>query len=411
MTRDDLLDIARSALAATEAGALLRRAVSRDGDRLRFGGRSYDLWGFDRVLVVAAGKAAGAMVVALEPLLEGMAFGGVAVTKAGHAPVAPTRSRFLIGGHPVPDEGSVAAGRAVRKLLAGATARTFVIGLISGGASALLEDLRPGVSLESLRLANRALLGSGAPIQAINRVRARLSTIKAGGLLEATGEAEVVVAVLSDVLGDDLAAIGSGPFVPVRGDGSAEEALRQYRVDLGFALPPARARAPRETPPHVVIGNLETLLAAAEGRARELGLAPSRASFPLVGEASSLPPRLLSGGRGLLIAGGEPTVTLGEDFGWGGRMQEFALAAAPLLEGTESLVLAAGSDGTDGPTDAAGALVDGGTVGRIRAAGLDPLACLRRHDAYPALRASGDLLFTGPTGTNVGDLVLAFRAS
>lgn len=409
MRRDDLLDVYRTALATVEAGALLRRAVRRDGLWLRFGERRYDLREFDRILVVAAGKAAGAMVVALEPMLAGVPFEGVAVTKAGHAPAAPTRTRFMIAGHPVPDEGSVRAGRAAIELLAGATSRALVVGLISGGASALLEDSVPGVSLEDLRWANQALLASGAPIQAINRVRARLSRVKAGGLLEAAGEAEVAVAILSDVLGDDLGTIGSGPFFPCEDGASAEDALTEYGVELGFALPARRGSVRRDAPPHLVIGNLETLLAAADRRARQLGLVPHRAPFPLTGEAAALPVRVLGEVPGLTVAGGEPTVALGARFGRGGRMQEFALAAALLIEGTEQVVLAAGSDGTDGPTDAAGALVDGGTIGRVRSAGLDPGAHLARHDAYPALLAAGDLLFTGPTGTNVGDLVLAYR--
>lgn len=411
MDREALIVVYRAALDAANAGTRMRTTVRREGERLRIGDRAYDLREFDYVLIVAAGKAAGAMVTALEAILEGIPYEGIAVTKAGHAPATPTRTRFLIGGHPVPDEGSIAAGRAVRRLLATASPRTLVIGLISGGASALLEDPVPGVTLRDLAQANRALLASGAPIQAMNRVRARLSAIKAGGLLGAAGDAEVAVAVLSDVLDDDLATIGSGPFVASGMGAGAEDVLRAHRVQLGFSLPPARLGTTRPTPPHTVIGNLETLLASAEARAMELGLATIPAPFRLTGEASSLPEPVLAAGDGLVVAGGEPTVTLGEGSGKGGRMQEFALAAALRIEGTGSLVLAAGSDGTDGPTDAAGALVDGGTTARIRAAGLDPLTHLERHDAYPALRAAGDLVFTGPTGTNVGDLVLAYRSA
>ncbi len=365
--RAEGLAIWRAALAAVDPEALVRRhLVVPDG--------------VGAVRVLGAGKAAAAMARGAEAVLGDRLAGGVVVVKDGHG-LPLRRVEVLEAGHPDPDERSEAAGRRLLVEAGKAGVDDVIVGLWSGGGSALIEVPAEGHTLTGIRRSVAAKMAAGADIHALNDLRRSRSAIK-GGKLAAASPARFVNLVLSDVAGDDPAVVASGPAVQP-GDGS------------------------------MVIGSLSVAVDGAAAAARDLGYDVERGS-EVVGEASAVgqalgrTARAVLPGRCLLWAG-EPVVTMGETAGRGGRMQEAALAAALAIEGSDVVVLCAGTDGTDGPTDAAGALVDGGTAGRIRAAGLDPEAHLRGHDAYPALDAAGDLLRTGPTRTNVRDVMVALR--
>lgn len=423
------LDVYLKALAAVRADLLIRRAVAIDSQTLHIGRCAIPRDAFDRIRVVGAGKAAHAMAAALEEALSDLPLQGVVVTKYGHGGRLP-RIRVLEAGHPVPDDASVAGGRAVAEALATTTERDLVLCLISGGASAILELPEEGVSLDDLRATTDTLLRSGAPIGEVNAVRATLSRLKAGGLTRLAAPARVVALVLSDVLGNPLEVIGSGPCVAADADPArAREVLR--RRGLWDLVPPAvrhrlertgARRAGHALPAeHVIVGDIRTALDAAREAARAAGLRPLVLTGWLQGEAREvggvfgamlrdLPRTARETGFDCLIAGGETTVTV-RGTGRGGRSQELALAAAVAATGATPVALvAAGTDGTDGPTDAGGALIDGDTVALGDAAGLSAAAALADNDAYTYLDRVDALIRTGPTHSNVGDLVIAVTA-
>lgn len=420
------LAIYLSALDAVRADRLVLSAVGREGDTLRMDGQAFPLGGYERVYVVGAGKAATGMAQAIEKRLGDHLTEGVVVTKYGHG--GPTRKiRVLEAGHPIPDEGSVAAGRAIHALAQRAGERDLVLVLISGGASALMELPHEGITLDDLRVTTDLLLRAGATIDELNAVRACLSQLKAGGLARAAHPATVVCLVLSDVLGNPLHVIGSGPCVDTPIDPrAAEEITARYAVQdkiparvLEFLshLRPSPLHPVTLSPLHVIVGDIWTALEAARNAALERGLRPCALTGSVRGEAREvaqvfagiardLPRTCQKTGVDCYIAGGETTVTV-RGRGTGGRSQEIACAAVPILDGVEGVaLLAAGTDGTDGPTDAAGGLVTGETMAKARAAGLRVEAALRENDAYPFLQAVDALLLTGPTHSNVGDLVL-----
>jgi len=387
-----------------------------------------------RVVVVGAGKASGAMAAAVEEAWGERVTGGLVVVKDGH--LAETRRVKLVeAGHPVPDERGAAAARDLLALALGAGDQDLVLTLISGGASALTPAPAPPITLGDKQVMTRLLLAAGADINQLNAVRKHCSVLKGGQLARAAAPARVAALLLSDVIGDPIDVIGSGPTAP---DASTfGEALGILdRFDLRQRAPASvRERLERgvrgetaETPKpddaifervvNVVIGNNQLVVDAAASRAAALGLAPHVLTRSLHGEARDAARELvalggeIAAGRGpiappaCLIAGGETTVTVRGD-GIGGRCQEFALAAALELEGRDGMaVLAAGTDGSDGPTDAAGAIADGDSAARARHLGLDPRAHLDRNDSNPVFAALGDLVVTGPTKTNLLDLYL-----
>jgi len=387
-----------------------------------------------RVVVVGAGKASGAMAAAVEEAWGERVTGGLVVVKDGH--LAETRRVKLVeAGHPVPDERGAAAARDLLALALGAGDQDLVLTLISGGASALTPAPAPPITLGDKQVMTRLLLAAGADINQLNAVRKHCSVLKGGQLARAAAPARVAALLLSDVIGDPIDVIGSGPTAP---DASTfGEALGILdRFDLRQRAPASvRERLERgvrgetaETPKpddaifervvNVVIGNNQLVVAAAASRAAALGLAPHVLTRSLHGEARDAARELvalggeIAAGRGpiappaCLIAGGETTVTVRGD-GIGGRCQEFALAAALELEGRDGMaVLAAGTDGSDGPTDAAGAVADGESASRARHQGLDPRAHLYRNDSNRVFAALGDLVITGPTNTNLLDLYL-----
>lgn len=327
--------------------------------------------------IIAVGKAAGAMARAACAAWPDAAC--LVVTKYGHGADAPAGAQVIEAAHPVPDAASLVAGRALQDAISGCAAGSHLLMLVSGGASALAEVPRDGMTLEDLMASTNALLASGAPIGDMNRHRTANSQIKGGKLLAQFGGARVTTLALSDVQGDALATIGSG---------------------IGDAPDPRSF----VFHPHIVASN--TIARDAVAAASDLPVTVNAET--LYGDVSDLVPRIAAdiaaAPPGLFILGGEPVVVLPDAPGKGGRNMALALGLAREIAGLSGLrVLVAGTDGTDGPTDAAGGLVDGQTWAT---SGADALA---RADAYPWLEARGALIRTGPTGTNVADLLIAIK--
>ena len=383
-----------------------------------------------RVLVLGCGKASAAMARAAETVLGERIAEGFVVVKDGY--LVPVRRVALAeAGHPVPDSRGLAASARLLALAEGAREGDLVLFLVSGGGSALTPAPAPPVTLEEKQKVTRFLLASGATIGELNAVRKHLSRFKGGLLARAAWPATVLTLALSDVIGDPLDVIASGPTAPDPTTfATALEVLE--RRGLRGAVPrsvvgrlEAGARGEIEETPkpgdrvfgrvtNVVIGNNALVTGAAVAAAARLGVRPHFLTRELQGEAREVARELVARARQLeppacLIAGGETTVTI-RGKGKGGRCQEFALAAALELQpGERFTVLAAGTDGTDGPTDAAGAIVDESTVARGKAAGADAARALGDNDAYHLLDASGDLIVSGPTNTNLLDLYVVLR--
>jgi len=381
-----------------------------------------------RLIVIGAGKAAAPMAKALEGLFGARIDRGLVVTKDGHG-LPLKHIDVLEASHPVPDSRGMQAAQRIIDLLADTTEKDLVITLLSGGGSALLAAPVPGISLADKIAVTDRLLACGADIGEINCVRKHLSAIKGGQLARAAAPAAMLTLVVSDVIGDPLDVIASGPTVPDPTSFSdAHQVLDKYHLLPGCPdtvrqfLNDGMAGMAPETPgekdlpagfeTRIIAGNRIALKAAAQTACR-LGYHCEIFNRYLSGEARVAAASLAKAAAQAvtrptcLLAGGETTVTLRGD-GQGGRNQEFALAAADAIEGAAHIViLAAGTDGTDGPTDAAGAIVDGGSLARGREAGLEAATCLRNNDSYTFHKASGDLLITGPTRTNVMDIYLA----
>lgn len=381
------------------------------------------------VLVVGAGKAAARMAAGVEAAVPLERLDGAVVTAPG-CTVPLRRIRVAIGSHPLPDERSVAATDEVCRSFGRAPATAAVLALISGGASSLLARPRPPVSLADLIAVNRQLLACGADIVELNAVRKHLSLLQGGGLLLLAGPRPVTTLILSDVVGDDPSVIGSAPTVA--DPTTYADALTVLRRHDLIARVPAVVRALLEAGARgelaetvkpadacalasqvTVIGSNAIARRAAAVKAAALGYEPLVDDAPLVGDTTVAARRwarrlaeLPRGRRWCAIAGGETTVVV-RGTGRGGRNQEFALAAAGALADAPIAALSAGSDGIDGPTDAAGAFVDGRTWERARRLGLHPERALADNDSHRFFERLGDLLRTGPTGTNVMDLKLA----
>ncbi len=417
-------ELQRAALAAVEPAAAVRRHVRREGDALIVADHRYDLRDYERVFVIGGGKAAVPMAAAVADILGDRLTTGVIVTKYGHiisqSPIPNLQT--LEAGHPIPDKNSVRGAQAVADLAHRATARDLVICLISGGGSALLTLPVPGLELADLQALTDALLRSGVTIQELNTVRKHCSRIKGGHLTRLAAPATLVTLVLSDVIGDPLDVIASGPTVPDPTTvADAQAVLERYeirpRCPVPFQETPKPGDPAFERVQHVIVGSNRLAALAAVERAHWLGFSTLLLSTYIEGEAREVAKVAAALAKGVrahgdplpppacLVWGGETTVTVRGE-GKGGRNQELALAAALALEGWPGvLVMALATDGTDGPTDAAGAVVTGETVARARALGLDGWAALEDNDSYSFFDALGDLLRTGPTGTNVNDLL------
>jgi hydroxypyruvate reductase len=428
--REAALAIWRSALAAAAVDPLVRSALRLDGDALSCGPFSADLARVERVIVLGCGKAGASMARAVESVLGDRIAEGFVVVKDGYT--LPTRIVELAeAGHPVPDRRGAAAARRLLAMAESAGARDLVIFLVSGGGSALMPAPPPPITLGEKQDVTRVLLGAGATIGELNAVRKHLSVLKGGQLARAAAPAPVVALLLSDVIGDPLDVIASGPTAPDPTTfADALEVLGRRGV-LDRVAPSVRnrleagargeiAETPKPGDPlfasvtHVVVGNNRRVVDAAARSAEALGYRARVATAAVEGEARDVALKLTAEARSLappacLVAGGETTVTV-HGRGQGGRCQEFALAAALSVRADDELtVLAAGTDGTDGPTDAAGAVVDAGTIARGRGEGRDPDLALRDNDAHTFLRAAGDLVVTGPTFTNLLDLYIVLH--
>lgn len=432
--RRDATRILDAALRAVDPYRAVLHAVRRDGELVLADAQEYDLGAISRVLVVGAGKASARMARALEELLGPRITGGVIVVKDGYT--EPLRhARLVEAGHPLPDARGERGAREVLDVASGAGETDLVICCISGGGSALLPLPVDGVTLEEMVATTDLLLRSGGSINDVNAVRKHLSRIAGGQLARAATPAAVLTLLVSDVVGNPVDVIASGPTAPdptTYGDAISVLDRRGLRGRVPASvvrhLLRGQGREVSETPKpgdpafervqHVVVASVAQACDAASREAASLGYNAPILSTTLQGEAREVArdiawfaQEVRASGEPApppccLVFGGETTVTV-RGPGTGGRNQELALAAALDIEGTpDTLIVAFATDGTDGPTDAAGAAADGTTLARARALGLDPNAALARNDAYPFFAALGDLLITGPTNTNVNDLIL-----
>ncbi len=432
--RKDALTIFRAGLKAVDPAGAIKRHVRRRGNILTVGPRSYDLKDYDGIYVIGAGKASAAMARPLEELLGGRLRSGIINVKSGH--IRPLR-RITVNeaGHPVPDEAGQRGTRQIMELLSRTGEKDLVFVLISGGGSALLPAPAPGLTLEDKRQTTQRLLESGAAIQEINAVRKHISAVKGGRLARLAYPSALVSLILSDVIGDSLESIASGPTVP--DSTTFSDCLRiLQKYSITRKVPPgvrrylekgARGKV-EETPKaddpafirtqNLIVGSNIQAVLAAKNKAKALGYNSLVLSTTIEGETreiagmhAALAREILASGHPVrrpacLISGGETTVTI-RGRGLGGRNQEFALAAAIAIDGlTDIVVLSGGTDGTDGPTNAAGAMADGITVARARALGMEAERYLWDNNSYNFFQPLGDLLLTGPTFTNVMDLRL-----
>ena len=407
----------REALAAVDPGPAVRRCLEAEAVSLG-----------PRVRVFAVGKAAEAMAAAASSVLGGRVEAGLVVAPARAA--EPLRGfDFLQADHPIPGRASAVAGRRSLAFVASTPPGVSLLGLLSGGTSALLFAQPPGVSALEVAELNRVLLASGLPVEDVNRVRRRVSSCGAGALARAAGALRPEVLVLSDVLGDRLDVIGSGPFWSggetvvelmawLRGQAVVRRmppGIVRHLENLLQAEGHGERKRPETVAPHRIVASNRDALEAAATACEARGLRPIVVSRAMRGEASRVGKRIaallqcaLAPGsrRHCLLFGGETTVTL-RGAGQGGRNQELALAAAQALAGVRGVsLLAAGTDGRDGPTDAAGAYADGGTRGRAATRGLDAGDCLLENDSNTFFEGEGGVFVTGPSGTNAMDLVL-----
>ncbi len=430
--RDDLHTVFRAALQAVDPGAAIQRHVQRDGHRLRVADRDYDLSRYEALYVVGMGKAGAAMAVAIEELLRDRVRGGHVIVKYGHG--APLRRVTLHeAGHPVPDAAGVKATRTLIECMRERGPQDLIICLISGGGSALSPAPIEGVGLAEKQELTRVLLACGATIHEINALRKHISQLKGGQLARLASPATLITLVLSDVVGDSLDVIASGPTVPDTSTfADCVDILHRYRLldkvpmAIRRHLQAGVAGTVPETPKPgdpafartqtVIVGRNLQALEAASRQAAALGYRTLILSSSIEGETrevakvhAGIAKEVLSSGYptpvpACILSGGETTVTL-RGGGKGGRNQEFALALALEIRHLPGIaVLSGGTDGTDGPTDAAGAVADWTTCARAEQLGLHPRMALANNDAYPFFERLGDLLLTGPTQTNVMDV-------
>ena len=438
--REDARQIWWAGVEAVQPARLVPERLSVDGRSLWVGNYEFDLNAFDRIVIVGAGKASGAMAVAVENVLEGALLQAKKVSGWVNVPadcVEPTRAVRLFAARPAGVNEPTAAGvegtREILRLVSSLGPRDFCLCLISGGGSALLTAPSSGISLETKASLAREIAARGGDIQQLNTVRRELSDVKGGGLARACRAGQMATLILSDVLGDDLELIASGPTVPREPTPAAALAVLEdldllnhpagkvAAVSLQAAsLPRKQGRSPGspdvEHVLNLVIGNNATAVDGAGVEAERRGYSHAMLSATAPERTAEEVARWLADtaasmrrttGPDCLISGGEPTVHLAPEAerGKGGRNQQLALAALASLKDWNGLALVAGgTDGEDGPTDAAGAKVDEQIAAAARRQELDPTEYLRRNDAYSFFEQTGGLITTGPTRTNVCDL-------
>ena len=431
MSRKDAIEIFKAAVEAVQPEKLIPRHVSLTADSITIGDTSFLRSETGKVIVIGAGKASAAMALAIEKILLPVIDSGLIVTKYEHS-LPLSKIQCIEAGHPVPDQNGIEATTRIKLMVSHLDEKDLVIFLASGGASALLADVPVGISLADIRFLAQLLLSSGANIEEINTVRKHLSFIKGGQLSKTVSPAKLISLILSDVNGDDLSVIASGPTV---GDHSSfSEALSIiHRYDLRHKIPDSiihwlndgadgkNAETPYPGDPlfkntvNLLIGTNSVSLRAAELSAVSKGYHVVVVNNKLEGEAEQQAVKFVEACQlydgpvpACLLMGGETTVTI-KGIGMGGRNQHFVLAALCEMQkgGREDLViLSGGTDGTDGPTDAAGAVTDGGSLDYT-----DAPEYLVNNDAYHFFEKNGGLIKTGPTQTNVMDIVVGLISS
>lgn len=425
-------DIFSAAVSAVDPELCVEKHLKLDSGLLRVGDSSYDLDIINNIYLVGFGKASAAMARPVENLLGDRITNGLIITKYGHG-LSLNHCKVFEAGHPLPDENGRVATDALLNLVGSAREDDLVLCLISGGGSALTPAPVDGIDLADKQMITELLLSCGASIHEINTIRKHLSKIKGGQLCRQANGSTMVSLILSDVIGDDLDIIASGATAPDRGTYlDCMNILTRYHLlekAPKLVVTHLQAGCNGQVPETVklesgifrrvsnhIVGSISEALAAAESRAKSLNFNTLILSSTVQGEASEVAKVLSSIAREVrqtdrpidvpacLLCGGETTVTL-YGSGKGGRNMELALAAAIELDGLpETLLLSAGTDGTDGPTDAAGAFVDGNTLTRAAAKSISPHHHLAENDSYPFFKVLDDLLITGPTRTNVMDL-------
>jgi glycerate 2-kinase len=439
--RDHLNLIQTAALRAVDPSPAVRCCLTRTSNILRVADCIWDLDEVARIIVIAVGKAAVPMAQASVEVIGNAPLTGIVVTKDGHAAHhnLPETLRVIEAEHPVPNAAGLAAAEIVAGMLTTTTARDRILLLLSGGASALLPSPVAGVSLADLQTVTENLLRAGATIGEINAVRKHLSRLSGGQLARLAQPAPVVALILSDVVGDPVDVIASGPAAPDPTTYVTAQTLLT-RYNLVGQMPPAVlahlaagvagciAETPKPGDPvfvdvtNVIVGSNRLAAQAAVAEAKRLGYNALLLTTFMEGEAREVAKVTAALAKSIrahsdpvqppacLVWGGETTVTI-HGQGKGGRNQELALAAAVALDSLPDVaLLTLATDGTDGPTDAAGAIVDGCTVELARTAGWNPVTTLADNNAYPLLDAVGALLRTGPTGTNVNDITVLLVA-
>ncbi len=432
--RSDGMEIFIHALKAVDPIEAVKRCLKVEGDDLTVNGKTYSLQDYGHIYVVGAGKAGASMALAVEAILGDRITKGVINVKYGYLSELK-RVKLNEVGHPIPDEKGVSGSQEIAGLLERLGENDLVICLISGGGSALLPSPAEGITLEDKQKMTNLLLECGANINEINAIRKHISELKGGGLARLTYPSTLITLILSDVVGDPLDVIASGPTVPDKSTfGDCMAILKKYNL-LEKVPQSIKGRIQRgvngeieETPKtgspifektqNVIIGSNIIAVKSAEQRARELGYNPLILSTSIEGETrevakvhAAIAKEIVKtnhpiGPPACVISGGETTVTI-RGKGLGGRNQEFVLASALDIQGLKDVVvLSGGTDGTDGPTDAAGAIADVDTVRRARELGLDANVYLEDNDSYHFFEKLEDLLITGPTNTNVMDLRL-----
>ena len=438
MNKEHLIDIYKSAIRAADPFKAVTQNLRVSGSRMTLEGKDYNLREFNRIVVVGAGKAVAPMARAVEEIFGDSIDDGIIIVKYGH-----TRSlrkiRQIEGSHPLPDLNGVRGTKDLIDIVKRADERTLVICLLSGGASSLLVSPMDGIALDDKKEVTELLLKAGATIDELNTVRKHISSVKGGRLAELAHPATLITPVLSDVIGDRLAVIASGPTVP---DSTtfkdAIGVLRKYGLEdkipgrVAKILKDGLEGKIEETPKGcedffkkartIIVAGIKEALVAAKEKAESMGFkteiltselqgAAREAARDLAARAIEAKNTMKAGDKPrCLLFGGETTVTV-KGGGLGGRNQELALAVAIEIEGRDGItLLSAGTDGTDGPTNAAGAIVDGGTLSLAKQYGMDAALYLENNDSYHFFKRLDFLsgkrhhLMTGPTGTNVMDL-------
>ena len=432
--KNECLTIFKAGVKAVDPFQAVNNFLRVEGDFLHLPNHTFKLSAFKNIYVVGAGKAGAYMALALEEILGDRLNGGLVIVKYGHG-VDLKKIKVTEAGHPIPDENGLLGAQTIMDLAKGFTQEDLVFCVISGGGSALLPLPVAGISLKEKQETTRALLRCGAPIHEINRIRKHLSQIKGGGLARAVYPATLVSLIISDVIGNDLGVIASGPTVA---DTSTflecKKILERYhlvsnipRAVRNYILKGTRGKAPETPKPgnvifkktiNLIIGSNIQCLEAAEKKGKELGYNTLLLSSFVEGEArevakmqAAILKEVITFGRPIsrpacIISGGETTVTI-QGAGKGGRNQEFALAFGIAIAGWKgAAALSAGTDGTDGPTEAAGAYADWRMADRAKKLGLDPCQCLVNNDSFNFLKHLNDLIITGPTKTNVMDMIV-----